>query len=208
MSEKRYIINIFFNSNLIWRTVSLLVDEAIPLDHPRRFASWVIRWYDLIHSIWYITPDQVTIIIMSMYVWRCLTPRTTMYTSCFTVAQWLNVFIIYKVMKYRKILSKYNAYFWKAVFHSRENIKVGNWMSSAFSIDSLEPTSEFQTPVTFLLVDKNTKCGYSFSLIARKIKMSGFAEIFTISTPAYGFSFGRHCTLCNVIIYMTQCANV
>ena len=32
-------------------------------------------------------------------------------------------FIIYKVMKYRKILIKYNAYFKKAVFHSRENIK-------------------------------------------------------------------------------------
>ena len=37
-----------------------------------------------------------------------------------------------------------------------------NWMSSAFYIDFLEPTSEFQTPVTFLLADKNTKCGYSF----------------------------------------------
>ena len=30
---------------------------------------------------------------------------------------------IYKVMKYRKIWIKYNAYFKKAVFHSRENIK-------------------------------------------------------------------------------------
>ena len=36
---------------------------------------------------------------------------------------WIFVFIIYKVMKYRKILIKYNAYFKKAVFHSRENIK-------------------------------------------------------------------------------------
>ena len=32
-------------------------------------------------------------------------------------------FIIYKVMKYRKIFIRYNAYFKKAVFHSRENIK-------------------------------------------------------------------------------------
>ena len=32
-------------------------------------------------------------------------------------------FIIYKVMKYRKVLIKYNAYFKKAVFHSRKNIK-------------------------------------------------------------------------------------
>ena len=41
-------------------------------------------------------------------------------------------------------------------------------MSSAFSIDFIEPTAEFQTPVTFLLVDKNTKCGYSFSKQDRK----------------------------------------
>ena len=38
-------------------------------------------------------------------------------------------------------------------------------MFSAFSIDFLEPTSEFQTAVTFLLVDKITKCGYSFSYL-------------------------------------------
>ena len=37
-------------------------------------------------------------------------------------------------------------------------------MTSAFSIEFLEPTSEFQTPVTFLLVDRNSKCGYSFSV--------------------------------------------
>ena len=30
-------------------------------------------------------------------------------------------------------------------------------MSSAFSVDFLEPTSDFQTPVTFLLVDKKHK---------------------------------------------------
>ena len=35
----------------------------------------------------------------------------------------IEIFIIYKEMKYRKILIKYNAYFKKAVFHSRENIK-------------------------------------------------------------------------------------
>ena len=69
-------------------------------------------------------------------------------------------------------------------------------MSSAFSIDFLEPTSEFQMPVTFLLVDKNTKCGYTFSKIARKnlvIKLSGFADSSTFSTPVsiyiYMFQF-------------------
>ena len=41
-------------------------------------------------------------------------------------------------------------------------------MSSALSIDFLEPTSDFQKPVTFLLVDKNTKCGNSFSKLDRK----------------------------------------
>ena len=63
-----------------------------------------------------------------------------------------------------------------------------NWMSSAFSIDFLEPTSDFQMPVTFLLVDKNIKCVYSFSKFDRKenlvIKLSEFAEIFTFSTSA------------------------
>ena len=57
----------------------------------------------------------------------------------------------------------------------------------AFSVDFLEPTSDFQTPITFLLVDKNTKCGYKFSKIARKIlviKLSRYAEIFSFSTPA------------------------
>ena len=43
-------------------------------------------------------------------------------------------------------------------------------------------------PVTFLIVDKNTKCGYSFSELERMehlvIKLSGFAEIFTFPTPA------------------------
>ena len=40
----------YHNSNLIWRTVSRRVDEVIPSDHPRRVASWVIQWYDLIHE--------------------------------------------------------------------------------------------------------------------------------------------------------------
>ena len=29
----------YYNSNLIWRTVSCRVDELIPSDHPRREAS-------------------------------------------------------------------------------------------------------------------------------------------------------------------------
>ena len=33
------------------------------------------------------------------------------------------ILIIYKVMKYRKILIKYNAYFKKTVLHSHRNIK-------------------------------------------------------------------------------------
>ena len=49
---------------MIWHTVSRHMDEAIPLDHPRRFASRVIRWYGLTHSRWYSMPEQVTIIIM------------------------------------------------------------------------------------------------------------------------------------------------
>ena len=56
-------------------------------------------------------------------------------------------------------------------------------MSSVFSIDSLEPTSEFQTPVTFLLVDKNTKCGYSFSKLDHKNNFGNKLSGFAFSTP-------------------------
>ena len=38
--------------------------ETIEIVHR---CSWVIPWYDLIHSTWYSTPGQVTIIIMCMY---------------------------------------------------------------------------------------------------------------------------------------------
>ena len=37
-----------FELSVFW--LSEIVDEAIPLDHLRRFASRVSRWYDLIHS--------------------------------------------------------------------------------------------------------------------------------------------------------------
>ena len=40
----------YHNSNLIWRTVSCLVGEVIPPDHPRRVESRVIQWYGLIHE--------------------------------------------------------------------------------------------------------------------------------------------------------------
>ena len=43
------------------------------------------------------------------------------------IRMWINMnyvklFIIYRLMKYRKTLIKHNAYFKKADFHSRENI--------------------------------------------------------------------------------------
>ena len=37
----------YYNSNLLWRTVSRRVDEVIPSDHTRRKASRVIQWYGL-----------------------------------------------------------------------------------------------------------------------------------------------------------------
>ena len=40
----------YYNSNVIWHTVSRQVDEVIPLDHSRREAPRVIQWYDLIHE--------------------------------------------------------------------------------------------------------------------------------------------------------------
>ena len=67
-------------------------------------------------------------------------------------------------------------------------------MSSAFSVDFLEPTSDFQTPITFFLVEK-TQSGYSFfNWIARKIlviKLLGFAENFQfLYSSSCGFYFG------------------
>ena len=49
------------------RTVSHLVEEVISSDHPRGSDSRVIWLYDLIISTWYITPEQVIILIMSIY---------------------------------------------------------------------------------------------------------------------------------------------
>ena len=40
----------YHNSNLIWRTLSRRVDEVIPSDHPRRVASSVIQWHELMHE--------------------------------------------------------------------------------------------------------------------------------------------------------------
>ena len=61
-------------------------------------------------------------------------------------------------------------------------------MSSAFSLDFLKPTSDFQTPITFLFVDQNTKSVFIFLVRSQEKKMViqllGFAEIFTFSTPA------------------------
>ena len=56
MSAKK-VYNKNYNSDLIWGTVSRLLDEVIPPDHPRRFTPQVIQWYDFIHSKWYSTPD-------------------------------------------------------------------------------------------------------------------------------------------------------
>ena len=54
-------------------------------------------------------------------------------------------------------------------------------MSFAFLVDFLEPTLDFQTPIMFLLEDKNTKYGYLFSKLDCKknleIDLSGFVEI-------------------------------
>ena len=59
-----------YNKHIIiiftWSGVQYHVLWMIPLDHPRRIASRVIGWYDLIHSTWYSTPDQVTTMIMCM----------------------------------------------------------------------------------------------------------------------------------------------
>ena len=79
-------------------------------------------------------------------------------------------------------------------------------MSFAFSIDFIELTSDFQTPVTFLLVDKNTKCILFHNWIIRNIFGNKIvricAEIFILLTPAPVVSV----TLRNVIINMASFA--
>ena len=37
------------------------------------------------------------------------------------------------------------------------------WITSDFSINLLQCTSELQTPITFLFVDENIECGNAFS---------------------------------------------
>ena len=41
MSEKVYNKHIIITRNLIWRTLSRLLDKALPKDHPGRFTSRV-----------------------------------------------------------------------------------------------------------------------------------------------------------------------
>ena len=76
-------------------------------------------------------------------------------------------------------------------------------MSSAFSFDFLEPTLEFQTTVTFLLVDKNKVRAFIFLVRSQGKFGKNCRDLLKFSlfySCSYCFSFGRHCTLCNVII--------
>ena len=55
-------------------------------------------------------------------------------------------------------------------------------MPSAFSIYFLEPTSEFESPVTFLLVDKKQSVDiHFFSKIARKTLVNKLSGIWKFS---------------------------
>ena len=42
------------------------------------------------------------------------------------------------------------------------------WITSDISIDLLQCSSELQTPITFLFVNENIKCGYAFSELEHK----------------------------------------
>ena len=83
----------------------------------------------------------------------------------------ISCFIIYKVVKYRKILLIYIVYFYiftsenikSYIFTPQECTYIFFWITSDFSTDLLQCTSELQTPMTFLFVNENIKCGYSFS---------------------------------------------
>ena len=49
------------------------------------------------------------------------------------------------------------------IFSCHRNVHINFWITSDFSIDLQQCTSELQTPITFLFVNENIKCGYSFS---------------------------------------------
>ena len=49
------------------------------------------------------------------------------------------------------------------IFTPQECTYIFFWITSDFSIDLLQCTSELQTPITVLFVKENIKCGYSFS---------------------------------------------
>ena len=49
------------------------------------------------------------------------------------------------------------------IFTPQECTYIFFWITPDFSIDLLQCTSELQTPITFLFVNENIKCGYSFS---------------------------------------------
>ena len=79
-------------------------------------------------------------------------------------------------MKYRKIWIKYSfdlkkLYFtvvkiYKLVFHGCEIYVVFHGLFSSFSI---ETTSDLQTPITFLLVDKTQRAGIYFFIRSQEI---------------------------------------
>ena len=52
------------SSRLTPGITSHIVDELTSSDHTRCYTSRVILWYELIHSMWYSPPDQVTFLTM------------------------------------------------------------------------------------------------------------------------------------------------
>ena len=64
------------------------------------------------------------------------------------------------------------------------------WITSDFSINLPQCTSELQTPITFLFVNENIKCGYVFPLLDEKF---GFAKFFRFSSFAPPSSAQLYC---------------
>ena len=58
-----------------------------------------------------------------------------------------------EMILYQSLVIDISLYFHCSVF----------WITSDFSIHLMQLTSKVQTPITFLYVNKNIKCGYSFS---------------------------------------------
>ena len=70
------------------------------------------------------------------------------------------------------------------------------WIISDFMIHLMHFTSELQTPITFLFMNENVKCGHAFfsknvtNILVHVLKVFGFVKIYSFAYSAHPFSVG------------------